>query len=433
MIMKRILFTLALFSFSLLNAQSSDETLLQPRQISARRLNAAGEVTKEYLAFYSHSGEGKLVAFGFQEFGVSCGWEYDGDYLKRIGTNHAGGYPMYFDAINYTYENGKIRFVSHLWDAMNSDEYWEYNYYDDGRLARMDYGSFSPDNYCCHWLYEYMNDGRTKVVSYVARTFVEGMVVERLGARSTYEYGVDFALLSLNVDTYNNDGVITKSERTFYQYNQDGMLVSEIKQILTDGEWVNSSIKRTIYREDGRVAEQQTGSWSAETGDWDIDRKVVQDYSAEDLTYTVTFYKKQADEWVYATFNNQTLFSEPELKEHQRALGYFVHEDMMGSANVNQFVFTLEETCVPIYLSSAERNQDARFKVFPNPGTDVIQVAAPTENAVIRFYDIQGRLVFAQPFDFNTTIHTDSWAEGIYIWEVWDGFDKASCGKWIKK
>ena len=427
--MKKLFLLIALFPFSILNGQTPEETILQPKEIEGRRLNAVGEITKTYSASFSHKGDGKLLSLYFPEYNFSTNYAYDGDFVIRIANTHAAGYPVYSDWIDFTYENERIRYMSHIYDAMNADEYWEYTYYDNGRLASKCYGSYHPNNYCCCWQYDYENNGKTKIVSYYANASWGDMA---LGYIETHEYDDEYNLLSVRKDTYNANSEIYKSERTLYNYNPKDMLESEVGQILTDGEWINTTIKNYVYGEDGRVCEEQSGIWSSELEDWTIDHKFVKDYSVENLTYMVTFYKKQADEWVYDVFSGQNLFPEPELKEHQRAMSCFVYEEMNGSANVNQFVFHLEETCVPIYLSSAEHNQDTRYKVFPNPGSNRLQVAAPSENAIIRIYDLNGRLVCAQPFDFSATIQTDGWVKGIYIWEIWDGFNKACSGKWIK-
>lgn len=433
--MKRILLSslLVLSSLVLLEAQSTDGTLLQPKQVSGLRLNASGEVTAEHQACFAHAGNGKVVSFIFPDFAVTSSWSYDGDTLKRFYTHHAGGHPLFNDWIDYTYENGRIRYISHIWSQMESDQYWEYNYYDDGRLAIKYYGEYSPDDRWCYWRYEYPN-WKTKVVSYFREAVVGTHIVYRLNYRETYEYDDDYALLSVWKDSYDADSVVYKSERTLYGYLPDGSLETEIHQELVDGEWANATIKAYVYEDDGRMAERQSGSWSSESGEWNIDRKVVYEYSPEALTYTVTFYKKQSGEWVYDFFFDQPLFPEPELKEHEKAMGYFGYEDMNGCAHVNRFVFTLEETGMPIYVDgTSEKSQDSRYKVYPNPGSDRIEVAAPAESAVVRFYDMQGRLILARPFDFSTTVQADDWAPGIYLWEIWDGFKKASTGKWVKK
>ena len=60
-------------------------------------------------------------------------------------------------------------------------------------------------------------------------------------------------------------------------------------------------------------------------------------------------------------------------------------------------------------------------------------IKAPVENSVIRFYDMQGRLLMAKPFDFSTTISTGDWSQGVYLWEIWNGTQKEASGKWVKE
>ena len=71
--------------------------------------------------------------------------------------------------------------------------------------------------------------------------------------------------------------------------------------------------------------------------------------------------------------------------------------------------------------------------LYSNSSNNAVTVKAPTENAVIRFYDLQGRLLLAKPFDFNTTISTSQWTPGIYLWELWNGTRKEASGKWVKE
>ena len=105
---------------------------------------------------------------------------------------------------------------------------------------------------------------------------------------------------------------------------------------------------------------------------------------------------------------------------------------MFGHGNINQLEFSMELMNQPVYLD-IEDQSGLPFKLYPNPGRDNVTVKAPVENAVVRFYDMQGRLLHAQPFDFQTDIHAGSWAPGIYLWEIWDGPNRAATGKWIKE
>ena len=201
---------------------------------------------------------------------------------------------------------------------------------------------------------------------------------------------------------------------------------------LTGNEWVNSTIHKYIYDEEGVLTEQQDGAWSTTLNDWNITKKTVHEYSQKNMTYTVSFYKKSGDEWVWDIFTSQKIFFAPELKRQQDALVCFNYEDLFGSALINQFEFEVVYTKTPTYMS-VEDNDAAECQVYPNPGNNEITIKAPVENAVIRFFDLQGRLLLAKPFDFSTTIGTDDWPKGIYLWEIWNGTQKEASGKWVKE
>ena len=101
-------------------------------------------------------------------------------------------------------------------------------------------------------------------------------------------------------------------------------------------------------------------------------------------------------------------------------------------AQINQFEMEMVNTKTPTYMAANE-NLQAQYSVYPNPGKEDIIVSAPHENSVIRFYNMQGRLLLAKPFDFNTTVNASEWASGIYLWEIWNGTQKEAAGKWVKE
>ena len=178
--------------------------------------------------------------------------------------------------------------------------------------------------------------------------------------------------------------------------------------------------------------EQQLGVWSNDFADWNINKKIIHEYSEEPFVYTVSFYKKNGDDWVYDIFDNQIVFFAPECKWQQKALTCFAYEDLFGSALVNQFEFEMVYTKIPTYMS-VEENNNTEYRIYPTPGKKEVSIIAPIENAVIRFYDLQGRMLFAKPFDFGTTISTGDWTPGFYLWEIWNGTRKKASGKWIKE
>ena len=233
-------------------------------------------------------------------------------------------------------------------------------------------------------------------------------------------------------EIYDAEGVLTGSTLTSYSYTPSGEVESEVTQTKVDGEWENSSIRRFIHDDTGRIIEQQDGMWRQQDGEWDMTRRILFDTSDDGATLSVSFQKKSGDAWVWDMFNNQTILFESYMKNQQRALRYYMYEEMNEPAKINQFEITLGVTDKPTYMSVGNI-EDATFSVFPNPARDNLTVTAPIQNAVIRIYDLQGRMLLAMPFDFQTNINVGDWAKGVYLWEVWNGPHKETSGKWIKE
>lgn len=431
--MKTFIITSIIFMLSVVNgiAQPLRDVIAQPSHFVGRRINASGVITREYEGSFWYYTEGKLHGFTVPDYHLTAWYYYTDDYLTHEAILHDGGYPQFGEYLSYYYDEGRIETIRHEWDAMNSDEYWHYTYDDYGRLIRKDYGESQSSIYE-YFEYAYENGGKTRIESDFVRILQENMFVWAVRRTKTYQYSDDYLLLSVRTDTYNDDGEVTQSKLLTYSYTPTGKTEEQIEQTLVEEEWVNTSIMRYVYDDFGHVTEQQNGTWSQDNGDWNINKKIVFETNNDDLTYTVSFYKKSGDEWTWDVFANQTLFFESVLKEQQRALGYFVYEDMNGSGNINQFVFNMEYTETPIYLSAQEDKGQCCY-VFPNPGNDITHITAPVENAVVRFFDFQGRLIQAKPFDFSTSISTSGWAAGIYYWEVWNGAQKEASGKWVKE
>lgn len=428
----KTLLLLGLVITKLLEAQTSSDIIMQPGHFVSRQITNTGEVTKEYDAGFSYSQDGKLSDFNFPDFSLSSHYTYEDHLLANVLTHHYGGHPLFDESLTYQYEDGKIKSFFHGWGAMNRNECWTYTYDENGRLARKDYGTNSSDT-INYFLYEYEDDDRTVTeTSYVQILQGSWQVVWVPNKITTSRYSEDYQLLSVQTDkfNYNGGGEITQSVLLTYLYTPSGRLAEEITQILVEEEWANNAIMRYMYDDLGRVSEQQNGIWSKNLDDWTINQKVVFETSEDGSIYTVSFLKKVDDNWEWDLFNNQTLFFNNVSKSQQQALGYFVYEDMNGSASVNQFEFEMTPTERPFYLSPEK--EEITYSIFPNPGKDNITIKAPVENSVIRFYDLQGRLLLAKPFDFNTTVNTDNWTPGLYLWEIWNGPMKEASGKWIK-
>lgn len=429
--MKKLILTLfsAFIALSMGYAQSIDGMTLQPTHVIGRRINASGEITKELSSDFSYLENGKLLHYEFPEYAINASYTYSGDFITEEQVFHQGGHPLFYETNLYTYENGQVKTVSHLMSQMGPSVFFVYNYYDDGRLARKDQKSDDDDDYHMHWLYEYEDEGKTVIESYYTSWVSQGMLLRK---KTTSQYDDNFILISAYTENYNESSELTSTTQTYYTYTSSGLLEKAITQTLTDDEWVNNSITQYAYDGADHIAEQLDGIWSAENNDWNFNRKITFETSENELTYTVSFYKKNGNDWVWDTFNNQTVLFGSNLKAQQRALSYMVYEEMNGHGNINQLVFTLEEMNEPIYLGADEHNY-AKCCVYPNPGTGSLKVEAPVENAVIHFYNLQGQQVLARPFDFSTEINAEALPSGMYLWEIWHNSQEQASGKWVKE
>lgn len=425
---KNIFLFVSLLSINAAIAQTSKDFIFQPTHIIGKRINSLGEVTKTLESDFSYAESGKVYSYVFPEFAISTTFTYEGDFLTQERTRHTGGYPLFYETLSYTYENGKVKTISHCWDQMNSNEYWQYDYNENGRLRQKDYKEGEGD-FHQHYLYEYSNNGTTKIESFWTSWLNEGMLLKK---RTTYQYDEEYRLLTVLIENYNANGEMTSNTRTTYSYTQTGKEESETTQTLIDGEWVNSTIQRYIYNDFDWIIEQQNGSWQQNDNEWNITRKINFELSEDGQTCFISFYKKSDEEWVWDMFNNQDILLNPLLKIQQRTLRFYVYEEMSGAGRINQFEISLEQTTEPVYLDTEEKGQ-GKCAVFPNPGNEKVNVLAPIEDAVIRFYSMQGKMIHARPFDFQVEVDTQSWPVGIYFWEIYQKNQRIATGKWIKE
>lgn len=426
---KSLLTTVCAIALSIGYAQVQESTLLQPTHVIGRRIDANGVITKEFLSDFSYSDDGKVTRYEFPEYALTTNYAYSDDFMTQEVTLHYGGQHPFSEVTNYSYENGQIKTIDHLMSSMGLSQHVLFSYYDDGRLARKDQKEEGDDDYHKHWLYDYENDGQTVVETYWTSWVSQGMLMRK---KTLHQYDDAYNLLSSQTEDFNVEGDLTSTTITSYTYTSNGLLESVIGQNLSEGEWVNSSITQYNYDESKRVTERLDGSWNAETNEWTYTKKISFEYSEDGLTYLVSFYKKTGEEWDWDIFDNQTILFGSYLESQQRQLGYLVYESVHEPGQINQFEITFEETERPTYLDTKEHNL-LTYSVYPNPGHDKLSMVAPVENAVIRFYDLQGRMILARPFDFATEINAEGWPAGIYLWEIWHNAQKEACGKWIKE
>ena len=81
-----------------------------------------------------------------------------------------------------------------------------------------------------------------------------------------------------------------------------------------------------------------------------------------------------------------------------------------------------------------ENDSSSETKTYPNPGKDVLNIRTALQNARVEVYNSLGHLVLNLELLENvTTINTNSWPSGTYIWKVMSNGKEAESGKWIKQ
>lgn len=90
----------------------------------------------------------------------------------------------------------------------------------------------------------------------------------------------------------------------------------------------------------------------------------------------------------------------------------------------------------PEAFNSIEEAHDNGLKVafaYPNPGNNVLNIRTALQNAHLEVYDTNGKLICNQEItDIITTLDTECWPSGTYIWKVVSDGKEAEAGKWVK-
>ena len=317
------------------------DTLALPNHIVGRSMNEEGEITKEYPADFTYYSNNDLFSFVFPEYELTSQFFYEQRLLNfNVTTYSLLEYDEhYYITHEYEYENGLLQREQNIereYTYQNTHyQFIDYYYDEEERLLKKeDSVAIGQRN---RWLYDYQNNGKTLIVTHYSK--YNGYY--HLRRVSTYQYDDDNLLRDVLIENHDINNEIEVTKQT-YTYTERKKPASEIKQTLVDNEWVNTTIHNYIYGNNGRIAEQQDGVWSEELNDWDIINKVMHEYSNSNTTYTVSFYKKSGDDWVWDEFRGQKLFFEPELKWQQDQLELFFFGDFYH--RINQIEFSMTNT-----------------------------------------------------------------------------------------
>ena len=86
------------------------------------------------------------------------------------------------------------------------------------------------------------------------------------------------------------------------------------------------------------------------------------------------------------------------------------------------------------YVEETPNDSVVLVTTYPNPGRDVLNVKTNLRDARIEVYDINGKCIVNHKITSNiTSIYSDCWPSGLYLWKVIANGKEAVTGKWIKQ
>ena len=301
-----------------------NDSIGYPDHVIGRKYNAANQVTAEYDSDFSYDENGILKRFDFPNPSSSLNSNFTFFEFPSKPSNismiygTSGNDDGTSETLHFTYEDDhQIKHCDHYkgnnwFDEINM--HYDY-YYNNHRLyliesSGFDFGDIEIPS---RIKYSYENGNRIRIDS----TYSDNLI---LSSVTTHHFDERHQELISYTDNYDNTGAITSRSLKTYTYTDNNKTDSVITQVLNEGEWINSSIAHYIYDFKNRVVEYQTGSWSAENSVWDITKKVLYDFNDETQIVTISFRKKNNDEWVWDVFSGQPLFNDSQLNEWQRQL-----------------------------------------------------------------------------------------------------------------
>ena len=436
--MKKVLLSLAICLLAMNTGFAQEDNILaQPTHFVAKQINAEGEITLALDADFSYDDEGKVVAFACPQYGLTATYLYSGNYLLQEGVTHValpgwGGNPEYMEFLKYTYyEDGHIKHFTH--ESEENVYNCEYSYDEHGRLKQKESkNGYGVAEYHQHFIYDYENEDRTQTESYWTSWPSEGL---KLRKKTVFQYDDDFKLNTVFTQVYGVESDTTSTTLLTYTYTPSGKEESQIMQTLTDGVWGNTSIQRYIYDEYDRVIEQQNGPWSVESDDWNINKKITFTYEPqeENMIYTVSFYKKTGEEWVWDEFDSQnTILFGSELKTQQSTLRHFYYDEVHGGGDINQFEFTFINTQRPIYLD-IEDNEISACTLYPNPTNGLVTITGKDLKSAEVINTLGQRVATVKGEGERIAVDISNLPAGVYFVNVTDKDGRKCVRKVVKE
>lgn len=78
--------------------------------------------------------------------------------------------------------------------------------------------------------------------------------------------------------------------------------------------------------------------------------------------------------------------------------------------------------CVNVVIqttpSSIQTNDNNDLSIYPNPASDIVNIAKNGNNQIVKIYDLTGKMVYQNVFSNNITVNTENFKSGIYFIKI---------------
>ncbi len=333
--MKKMITLMMILTMTVIAKATAHDSIAFPDHVIARAINNTGQVTTEYVSDFIYGTDGQLTNYTFYDTIGDCQasfsfYEYPNKPSISLFAFHYSEDDMtIYEKYSFNYENGLIKRKEYRRYAGFFDfRYCWYYSYDNTHLSQEDYvGQEYHDVYRTRHLYTYENGYRTRIDQYYESD------ISTLFTVTTTHYNDQHQILDSQTNTSTNYPISLKT----YTYTPQNKTDYIVTQTFSNETWGNSKIEHYVYDSMNRVVEYQIGTWSEEDQNWNINQKIIWDFNDETQTLTISFRKKNDNEWEWDKFRGQSIFNDSRLYEWQRALNSCFY----GGRDVNQFEFNM--------------------------------------------------------------------------------------------
>lgn len=236
----------------------------------------------------------------------------------------------------------------------------------------------------------------------------------------------------------------------YYRYNSNSGRIYSIGDCAERYEGANPSYTRNIfmsvYDSDFNQLDFRRCPWETETGNAGGGPETI-DFGPNNEVYMVAgmdLYSALTQNLYIGCFDeNLEVIGELYYKHPTRFMQYLnLVACPQGGCLVNYVDFSQahESGILKVTYSDFLSEDEAHLHGFtmaiayPNPGNNVLNIRTALQNAHVEVYNSLGRLVLNLELLENvTTINTNSWPSGTYIWKVMSNGKEVESGKWIKQ